>query len=1330
MNVTRYISALAVCLALMFTCATPLLAQSACDIIYVAPGASNTNGDPDDPTNLSHAISLVSGTRQYIRMQEGAYSISTIINLTTNVKIEGGYRINGSGTWVKRNDAVTSLNMSGSEVVNMAAPFNVNVGHNIGFKAVGVNNWSLHDLTISVNGAIGTTDNRGKSVYGIYVRNCTNYSIARCVVFSGPGSAGNDGTGASAGYNPANDPYDGATGGNGVVGGGGDCDDDDLNDGNYSGGFGQQYNGNGGAGGNGAGNGFGQGAGTTNFASTSTAPTGAVGSAATDPRAGGGGGAGGAAGSEARVGGNGGFGGNGGGGTLGGSQGNGGTLFGCVCNAFGCPNDCGNNGNTGANGANGANGADGAVGPSGVTDTYFVPGAQANNGADGSGGGGGGGAGGGGGQGGPFVTDGAGAGGGGGGGGGQGGLGGNGAYGGGSSFSIYVYNATGNITDCTTLSGSAGAGGTGGAGGIGGPGGTGADGGLNSCGGNNDEVGDGGKGGRGGTGGIGGKGGNGAVGLSLPIYDVQNGVSNGTGIPAPALVTVNYDNLSACANSEIVITKQTGNWSLPTGASFVNDLGPSTSTYSNSSSPAIVSFSTPGTYDLGVNGGTLRKYITITTARPLPVISGNVPATLCTGNTLTLNSPTTADKYEWNLYPESAGPSAPVFTDTVQNPGVTPVLNNLGNYIVRLRVYEACCGWSVPAYQVVNVATIPGVEAGNDTTICNGTTASLNGTASVAGNYSWSSSQTGASVQVTPNITTKYFLTFTDGNGCSAQDSVTVSVSNVNVVIDSVKSATCNGALTGAIFTTPTGQNGPLVYAWSNSSTLEDVQGLVAGSYTVTLTNNIGCADTTQVTVTQPNQLTANIAVTANVLCSGDTNGTLDLTVLGGTAPYTYLWSNADNVEDPTGLVAGTYTVTVTDTNGCQITASATVIGPSPIVLTPTVTDVNCNGQSNGSISLNITGGSQPFTYQWSVTGGPNSPNLLNQPAGSYGVTVTDVNGCSISDLYSIAEPAALILQTSSTDASCSSGNGGSASVIVTGGTSPFIYSWNTNPVQTTPQANNLTPGTYTVLVTDDNGCTKTEVAVVEATGTFQLQLEKQDVSCSGADNGRITASINGGSSPFTFEWSNDSQLITPVNDELTEGVYSVTVTDNNGCVETGTTTINQLDDIQITMPFADYNMEPGETVTIDPTINRNGNYTYSWTPAAGLNDASTLEVEATPTETTEYVLTVTEDASGCSAEDDVTIVVSQLYVVPDIFTPNGDLLNDTYQVVRRNDVTLLEFEIYDRWGKRIFTKVDEPWDGTYEGEDMPSGVYMYRGLIELPGGTTESIKGDITLIR
>lgn len=1322
MRLSKLLLAIMLLLALPFT----VFSQQPCDIIYVAPGTSNTNGLPNDPTNLAHAISLVSGNRQYIRMQEGIYNISNIINLTTNVKIEGGYRVNAQGDWVKRTDAITTLSMSGFEVANVGAPYNINVGHNIGFKAVGVNNWSLQDLTINVNGASGTTDNRGNSVYGVYIRNCSGYRISRCVVFSGAASQGSNGAGAAAGYDPVNDPYDGFSGANGDVGGGGDCDDDDLNDGNYSGPFGQQYNGNGGAGGNGGGTGFGQGAAATNFASRATAPSGATGSSATSFRAGGGGGAGGAGGSEARNGGNGGNGGAGGGSSVLNNFGNGGTLYGC-----GLSNSCGNDGTNGGVGAAGANGISGAVGPSGAVDIFFVPGGKGADGTDGAGGNGGGGAGGGGGQGGSFVTDGAGSGGGGGGGGGQGGAGGKGGFGGGSSYAIFIYNATGTIVDCATLAGSAGPGGFGGAGGQGGTGGLGAEGGLDNCGtSGDDEIGTGGRGGNGGAGGNGGNGGSGAPGQSIPVLDVQNGASQGTGVPSPALVTMNYANTSGCANSVITVTKGGGNWLLPTGGSFVNDLGPSSSSYTNSSATAEIAFSNAGIYNLGVNNGTLSNFVTITTSRALPIINANIPAVVCVGNALNLSSPSVEERYQWLIYPESAGPSSPVFTDTTQNPGATPAFTTPGNYLVRLRTYTTCCGWSVPVYASFVVADNPSVTASNDTTICNGSTVTLTANASGPGTYAWSTTQSGQSISVNPSATTKYFVTFTNASGCTATDSVLVTVSTLNVVLDSTRNVSCHGDSTGAAYVTVTGSNGPNTYTWSTGANTEDVTNLPAGTHTLTVANSLGCTATVQAVITQPNPLITSVSTLNNVACNGGNDGALDLTVTGGAGGYTYVWSNTFNGQDPSNLTAGTYFVTVTDANGCQAIDTGIVNQAVQINLTADITNVACFGGSSGSIALSVTGGSPSYTYNWSVAGGPNSPNLSNRPAGSYAVTVTDANGCTATGTYIIGSATDLSLQTSVVDASCANGSGGEVSVSVSGGTAPYTYAWNTTPGQNTATASGLVPGTYTVVVTDSNGCTKTASATVATSGGLELELTVSDVSCPGAGNGRATANIIGGSQPFTYTWSNNPSNPGAVNDGLSSGSYSLTVTDANSCSATQTFFVDEESEILVNLPFSEVNLEPGEEVDLEPDVNRTGDLIYTWTPSEGLSDPNSATVTADPQQTTTYTLTITIANSNCVGTDSVRVVVSNLYVVPDLFTPNGDGLNETFGIVRRSDVEVLEFEIYNRWGQQIFSSPVDEWDGTFEGEKQPAGIYVYRAIVILPDGTEEVLKGNITLIR
>ncbi len=1288
-------------------------AQQPCDIIYVTPSGSGSAGTIAQPTSLITAITLVTGTRQYIRMLEGSYNVSSVVSLVTNVKIEGGYRIDGGGNWQKRSDAITSLSMSGNEVVALGPPYNVNVGHNLGFRAVGVNNWSLQDLTINVAAATATTDNRGQSVYGVYIRNCNNYNISRCTVFSGPASAGSNGTGATPGYDPVNDSFDGFTGANGIVGGGGECDDDDLNDGNYSGSLGAQYNGNGGAGGNGSGTSAGAGAPTTNFGAFQSATSGSTGATALNPRSGGGGGAGGAGASENRSGGNGGAGGQGGGGALGGTIGGGGSPQ--------------NNGNVGGLGASGVNGTNGAVGPAGILADYYVPGAQATAGTNGTGGAGGGGGGGGGGQGGFFVVDGAGGGGGGGGGGGQGGQGGLGAFGGGSSIAVYSVNSNGNVTDCVVQNGSAGAGGTGGAGGQGGVGGQPGQGGLNACGTTNNEVGDGAPGNAGGAGGSGGKGGNGQPGVSHPIYDNVNGITNGTSIPQPTVVTVNYLNGAGCSNSEITLTKQTGNWNLTGGAAFINDLNPLNSSFNNTSSPALVSFPNTGSFDIGVNGGTFKNYVTIAINRALPVITSNVPSILCSGSTFSLTTSTAADEYQWLIYPSTGTPSTPTYTSNVQNPGAISSITTAGTYYLRLRARTECCGWSVPVYQTIQVVNNPTVDAGPNDTLCNGGSATL--TANGTGTFAWSDNQTGNPITVSPLVTTLYTVTLTNANGCIATDTVRVIVSPLTVTVDSVKTVDCNGNSTGAVFITPSGTS-TFTYAWSNATSAQDLQGVEAGTYTVTVTNSLGCTATATATVNQPQALFVSASTAQNVSCNGGNDGAINTTVIGGTQPYTYAWNNAPSVQNPTGLLAGQYIVTVTDANGCSLLDTVVITESGVLTLNANVSNVRCNGGTTGSVSISPSGGTQPFTYAWSSTGNPTSQNLFNLTAGTYEVSVTDANGCSATGTYTVTQPAALLLITSAVDASCAAGSGGEATVSVMGGTTPYSYSWNTSPVQTTATATGLRPGTYTVLVTDSNDCVKTADVVVATSGNFELTLDIQDVGCPGADNGRATASINGGTTPFVYDWSNNPAQPGSINGNLTSGNYGVTVTDANGCVQSENFFIDQNSALTVEIGMGIITLSPGEEANLDPTVSRAGNYTYSWTPTTGVNDPTLLAVTANPLETTTYTITVDEASSPCFATDTVRVVVSDLYIVSTLFSPNGDGLNDMFEIMHRLDVEVLEFEVYNRWGNKVFSDPNQAWDGRLDGKDQPMGTYVYRGILLLPDGTEEAVSGDITLIR
>ena len=207
--------------------------------------------------------------------------------------------------------------------------------------------------------------------------------------------------------------------------------------------------------------------------------------------------------------------------------------------------------------------------------------------------------------------------------------------------------------------------------------------------------------------------------------------------------------------------------------------------------------------------------------------------------------------------------------------------------------------------------------------------------------------------------------------------------------------------------------------------------------------------------------------VIVDVSCYDGTNGSVNLTVTGGTAPYTYMWSNGATTEDLSNLAPGTYTVTVTDTNGFTASTTAVVDEPLELIATATHVNVNCFGQQNGSVDLSVSGGTPIYTYLWS--NGATTQDLMNVPAGIYSVTVTDSKNCTKVTQVTVTEPNILTPSVSITNITCFDFENGSINLTVTGGTPDYTYLWSNGA--TTEDISSLAPGVYSVTVTDDHGC-------------------------------------------------------------------------------------------------------------------------------------------------------------------------------------------------------------------------------------------------------------------
>ncbi|MCC7233542.1 MAG: T9SS type A sorting domain-containing protein, partial [Bacteroidia bacterium] len=439
-----------------------------------------------------------------------------------------------------------------------------------------------------------------------------------------------------------------------------------------------------------------------------------------------------------------------------------------------------------------------------------------------------------------------------------------------------------------------------------------------------------------------------------------------------------------------------------------------------------------------------------------------------------------------------------------------------------------------------------------------------------------------------------YTYTVTDNNGCTASCSVTINEpSALSASCSVINDVSCNGGTNGSADVQASGGTPP--YSGTGAQT-----GLAAGSYTFTVTDSKGCTSTCSVTINEPAALSATATAT-DASCQSCTDGSVSLgAVSGGTPPYIITPASP-----MTGLAPGNYCFTITDNNGCSITACATVGAPGcALVANCSGTDVTCNGGSDGSASVSVTGAIGSLDYLWS--NGGTGASATGLAAGTYSVTVTDLtSGCTANCSVTINEPAALVASCSGTDVSCNGGLDGSATVSASGGTAPYSG---------TGTFSGLAAGTYTYSVTDNNGCTASCTVTINEPAALVASCSGTDISCNGANDGTATVTASGGTAPYTG---------TGTTTGLAAGTYTYTVTDNNGCTASCSVTINEPSVLTISAV-------PGGTIqcfggTVAVTVTGSGG-TPPYTGEGTFNQGGGSDV---------YTVT---DAHGCTASTLVTL--------------------------------------------------------------------------------------------
>jgi gliding motility-associated-like protein len=557
-----------------------------------------------------------------------------------------------------------------------------------------------------------------------------------------------------------------------------------------------------------------------------------------------------------------------------------------------------------------------------------------------------------------------------------------------------------------------------------------------------------------------------------------------------------------------------------------------------------------------------------------------------------------------------------------------------GNYTVTITDASSC---TASQAFIINQPAALSATATASSASCSSTTGSASvvvsgGTAPYS--YIWSNGSTASSA--TGLSAGNHTVTISDAGGCTITRTVNVVQPAALAGTITTTPITCNGAANGAATVSVTGGTTPYTYAWSNGGSTASINNLNAGAITLTVTDANNCSVLLNSTITQPSALVANITVNA-ATCTGA--GSATVSASGGNSPYSYSWSNGASTSAATGLVGGSYSVTVADASGCSTIQNFTITQPVAISLSLNPTQITCNGASNGSIQSTVTGGTAPISYSWS--NGASTAQIQNLNPGSYTLTVTGASGCSASQSVVITQPTGINLNTTTVAATCG-GTNGTATVITTGGIAPLTYSWNTVPVQTTASATNLSPGTYAVNVTDAAGCSNSANAIIANTGGLTLALNAASmVSCNGGSDGVAVAVANGGASPYTYLWNNG---ITTANmNGLTAGTYSCTVTDANGCTAGQTLLLTQpslvVPTVNVTQIVCYSATNGAASVTATGGL---APYTYSWNTGALTSSIQNLSAGT-------YTVTIT-DQNNCGVNATANLIApAQLVVIPNV---------------------------------------------------------------------------------
>lgn len=612
-----------------------------------------------------------------------------------------------------------------------------------------------------------------------------------------------------------------------------------------------------------------------------------------------------------------------------------------------------------------------------------------------------------------------------------------------------------------------------------------------------------------------------------------------------------------------------------------------------------------------------------------------------------------------------------------------------------------------------------------------------------AASYTWSHDPTLNTQNVTISTTGTYALTVVDINGCIVEAPPVIVTVHTNPVVSTESIiADCFGTATGTLTSMVQAGTAPYAYYWMPGAyTTQNVNNVIAGNYTLTVTDVYGCTGTDAVEVLQPTLLTGIANLERNVNCFGGADGAVSAMAMGGNGGYQFSWSNGQSGTTLSGLPAGVYTVTIRDSKGCTDVQQVTVSQPTPVQVSFNMTPVRCFGEQNGALTAVPTGGTSPYFYAWNTVPEQTTPTAVQLPKGQYGVRVTDMNGCEASGSSTITEPALFQVSAEGTEPGCFKAVNGELRALVSGGNGGNAYRWTTQPEQNTATATGVPAGWYKVTAWDMKGCVDTAWVKLGQPEPVPNPIVFGDTICY-----QTSARVSVASYPETrVHWYRNVNDPYPFYTGPTYQSPALTGTtfwfveyeDAKGCrsvrLPAGAVVMNP--------PQANFNTDrqvaevPDAVFNFMVTSHSPRIADWHWDFGDGHTGSGKAPVHQYQNEGFYTVTLTITDSVGCrnviQKQSFVEVKRNVNVIVPNAFSPNGDGINDFFNIQYRLLQTF-HIKIFDRWGNQVYESSDMHfrWDGTQSGSPSPEGVYMYLISGTTTDGTPVETGGSFTLIR